>query len=164
MRHGGLSKTRTWCWLIVMLRVMLTVRQFRSLAGRSVIVTGGSKGIGKGIARVFAQCGARVVVTGRDAVALNAAVVELSAAGTVRGVCADVTSLADMRRAVDVAEAEHGGVDILCANAGIYPAARIADMTEAQWDEVCSEACVLRVAYLRRSDDRAWTRDCRWWM
>ena len=54
---------------------------FASIEGKSVVVTGASKGIGKGIARVFAAQGARVLLTGRDAAAGNAAVDEITGAG-----------------------------------------------------------------------------------
>ena len=57
---------------------------FTSLAGRSVIVTGGSRGIGKGIARVFANAGASVLIAGRDLEVARAAAAELS--GTVSAV------------------------------------------------------------------------------
>jgi 3-oxoacyl-[acyl-carrier protein] reductase len=55
---------------------------FTSVAGRSVIVTGGTRGIGKGIARVFVRAGANVLVTGRDESVAEAAVDELSSLGT----------------------------------------------------------------------------------
>ena len=54
---------------------------FTSVAGRSVVVTGGTRGIGKGIARVFARAGANVLVTGRDADVARAAADELGALG-----------------------------------------------------------------------------------
>ncbi|MEL6268115.1 MAG: SDR family NAD(P)-dependent oxidoreductase, partial [Pseudomonadota bacterium] len=52
-----------------------------SIAGRSVLVTGGSKGIGKGIAQVFARAGAKVMIAARGEEAAKAAVAELTAAG-----------------------------------------------------------------------------------
>ena len=53
---------------------------FTSIAGRAVVVTGGTRGIGKGIASVFARNGAKVLITGRDAEAARAAAEDLQAA------------------------------------------------------------------------------------
>ena len=68
---------------------------FSSIAGRSVLVTGGTKGIGKGIARVFASAGAHVVITGRDEGSAVAAASELTAlgGGTVTYVLGDVAQV-----------------------------------------------------------------------
>ena len=126
-----------------------------SLKGRSVVVTGGSKGIGKGIARVFAKAGARVMIAARHLDEAEAAAKELGASA----VAADVTKLADMEAMAKAASDRHGGIDVLCANAGIFPQAKIEDMTSAQWDEVLDtnlkgtfhavKACV---PYLKKSD------------
>ncbi|MFF4778216.1 3-oxoacyl-ACP reductase FabG [Microtetraspora fusca] len=105
---------------------------FTSVAGRSVVVTGGSKGIGKGIARVFARAGARVLIVGRDEDGLKAAAEELGATYVV----ADVSRAADCARIAEAAVERHGGVDVLCANAGIFPDRKLADMTETDIDEV----------------------------
>ncbi|AIY18888.1 3-oxoacyl-ACP reductase FabG [Pimelobacter simplex] len=102
---------------------------FTSLAGRSVVVTGGSKGIGRGIATVFARAGARVLVTGRDEAALEAACAELGAGASY--VVTDVSSREDCDRMAATAVERHGGIDVLCANAGIFPAARLDAMTAA---------------------------------
>jgi len=108
-----------------------------SIAGRSVIVTGASKGIGKGIARVFASKGAKVLVVARDLKAAQAAADQIKSAGGQATPCAaDVTSQADMERMAAMAVDKHGGIDVLCANAGIFPAAKLKDMTAEQWDEV----------------------------
>jgi 3-oxoacyl-[acyl-carrier protein] reductase len=108
-----------------------------SIAGRSVIVTGASKGIGKGIARVFASKGAKVLVVARDLKAAQAAADQIKAAGGQATPCAaNVTSPADMERMAAMAVDKHGGIDVLCANAGIFPAAKLSDMTAEQWDEV----------------------------
>lgn len=108
-----------------------------SIAGRSVIVTGASKGIGKGIARVFAAKGARVLVVARDAGAAQKTVDEIKAAGgQAAALAADVTKLADMERMAETAMKQHGGIDVLCANAGIFPAAKLTEMTPEKWDEV----------------------------
>lgn len=108
-----------------------------SLKGKSVIVTGGSKGIGKGIARVFARHGAKVLVTGRELKAAEAAAQELVAAGgTASGLGADVTRLEDMEKMAQAAAERHGGLDVLCANAGVFPQVKMEDMSPETWDEV----------------------------
>ncbi len=105
-----------------------------SVSGRSVLVTGGSKGIGKGIARVFAQAGAKVAIMARHGDQAAEAAKDIGHGAF--GIAGDVTSLDAMKNAVaDVAQ-KNGGLDIVCANAGIFPPARLEEMTEAQWDEV----------------------------
>ena len=109
---------------------------FTSIAGKSLVVTGGSKGIGKGIARVFAAQGARVLLTGRNKADGNAAVDEItSAGGKAAFIEGNVSSWDDMQAMAALAVELHGGVDILCANAGIGPFASIVDMTLEQWEE-----------------------------
>jgi 3-oxoacyl-[acyl-carrier protein] reductase len=112
---------------------------FTSIAGRSVVVTGASKGIGKGIARVFAKAGGKVLVVARDQAAAQKTADEIEAAGgTAAGHAADVRKPEDMERMAAAAEKLHGGIDILCANAGIFPAAKLTEMTAEKWDEVLS--------------------------
>jgi 3-oxoacyl-[acyl-carrier protein] reductase len=106
---------------------------FTSIAGRAVVVTGGTRGIGKGIAAVFARAGARVLITGRDEAAAKAAASETGAAGYA---IADVASAAGCARVAEIAAELLGGTDILCANAGIFPDARLEDLTEADIDLV----------------------------
>jgi 3-oxoacyl-[acyl-carrier protein] reductase len=110
---------------------------FTSIAGRAVVVTGATRGIGKGIARVFAGAGARVLIVGRDAEVAKATVAELSATGVeVSYVLADVSRREDCQRIAATAAERFGGIDVLCANAGIFPAARLAEMTDENIDEV----------------------------
>ena len=106
----------------------------QSLKGRSVIVTGGSKGIGKGIARVFAQAGAKVAIMTRHGDQAEAAAKEIGHGAF--GLDGDVTSLASMENAMREIDKRNGGLDVLCANAGIFPSARLEEMTSEQWDEV----------------------------
>ena len=108
-----------------------------SLKGRSVIVTGGSKGIGRGIARVFARTGVKLTIVGRDRAALDTAVAEMNAAGaTARGVICDVSNFDQVQRMTDEAAEAQGGLDIVCANAGSFPQVKMVDMTPDDWDQM----------------------------
>ena len=111
---------------------------FTTLEGRSVIVTGGSKGIGKGIARVFAREGANVLIAARDETVLQQAVADLSSEGRgrVESVVADVAKVADCRRLAETAVDRFGGIDVLCANAGVFPDKPFVDLTEEDVDAV----------------------------
>lgn len=106
----------------------------QSLNGRSVVVTGGSKGIGKGIARVFAEAGAKVVIVARHGDQAEAAAKEIGHGAF--GLAGDVTLLASMESVMKTTADRNGGLDVLCANAGIFPPAKLEDMSTEQWDEV----------------------------
>jgi 3-oxoacyl-[acyl-carrier protein] reductase len=109
---------------------------FTSISGRSVLVTGGTKGIGKGLAAAFAAEGANVMIVGRDREAGERAAAELSASGKVAFEQGDVGSAASCTAVVAAAEERHGGLDIVCSNAGIFPSARLEEMTPEQLEEV----------------------------
>jgi len=117
---------------------------FESIRGRSVLVTGGTKGIGKGIAAGFANAGAQVVVTGRNAASgeqaaeqlTAAAATKLPAGGKVSYVCGDVSDHASCQAVVTATVGKHGGLDVVCCNAGIFPASPLDEMTPAELDEV----------------------------
>jgi 3-oxoacyl-[acyl-carrier protein] reductase len=110
---------------------------FNSLQGRSAIVTGGSKGIGRGIAETFAAVGVDVLVTARNEADLEATVSGLSAQpGKVSAVRADVSKPEDCRRVVETAVERHGGLDIVCANAGIFPSGRLEELTPDDIEQV----------------------------
>jgi 3-oxoacyl-[acyl-carrier protein] reductase len=106
------------------------------MAGRSVIVTGASKGIGKGIARVFASKGAQVLLAARDLAQVQTAAAEICAGGGIASAAAvDVASPEDTARMAKTAVERYGGIDIVCCNAGIFPAARLGEMTVSDWDQ-----------------------------
>lgn len=124
-----------------------------SIAGRTVIVTGGSKGIGKGIATVMAKAGANVMVVARGEDAAAKTVEELRAAGgTAKMHLCDVTDWDAVQAMVAETVSEFGGLDILCANAGIFPQTKMVDMDPSEWDHVigtnlkstflCVKACI----------------------
>lgn len=103
-----------------------------------VLVTGGSRGIGLGIARVFARAGSSVAVSARSVEDLDRAVAELDGLGdgTVLAVPGDVADRRGAQTMVAAAVDGLGGLDVLCANAGIFPEARLAAMTEDDLDLV----------------------------
>jgi len=105
-----------------------------SIAGRSVIVTGASKGIGKGIARVFANQGAKVLVVSRTLDEAQAVAEEIGNGAS--GFSADIASWEQSQAMAEAAVERNGGLDILCANAGIYPQTNIEDMDVQEWDQV----------------------------
>jgi 3-oxoacyl-[acyl-carrier protein] reductase len=117
---------------------------FTSISGRSVLVTGGTKGIGKGIAAGFANAGARVVITGRHrdtgeraAEVLSADAADLhTTGGKVSYLTGDVSDPASCAAIVAATVELHGGLDVVCCNAGIFPAAPLTEMTPAELDEV----------------------------
>jgi 3-oxoacyl-[acyl-carrier protein] reductase len=135
------------------------VSMFTPIDGRTVLVTGGTKGIGKGIAGVFARAGANVVVSGRDAEMGEAAVRDLSGqGGEVAYVSGDVGKAADCERVAAETAARFGGIDVVCANAGIFPDVKLADMTEEDIDSIFAtnvKGCMLTVKacvpYLERT-------------
>ena len=104
---------------------------FTTLKDRSVIVTGGTKGIGRGIARAFAKADADVLITGRDEASAMSCTEELSSlgAGRIAYFLGDVASQEDCKAMAAAAVGEFGGIDVLCANAGVFPSSRIEDMT-----------------------------------
>uniref|UniRef100_A0A450UJ83 3-oxoacyl-[acyl-carrier protein] reductase n=1 Tax=Candidatus Kentrum eta TaxID=2126337 RepID=A0A450UJ83_9GAMM len=118
-----------------------------SFKGKSVIVTGGSKGIGRGIAEAFANRGAHVMIAARGEEAAEKACEELSGKGgrVEYGKC-DVSDWDSVRSMVETTARAFGGVDILCANAGVFPQTKIVDMEPSKWDRVMGTN--LRSAFL----------------
>ena len=115
-----------------------------SLNGKSVIVTGGSKGIGKGIAAVFARTGAKVTIAARNEDDLKTAAADIE--GNVRTEVCDVADWDSVKAMVDSVATAQGGLDVLCANAGAFPQTKIVDMDPSEWDSVL--ATNLRSSFL----------------
>jgi meso-butanediol dehydrogenase/(S,S)-butanediol dehydrogenase/diacetyl reductase len=105
-------------------------------SGKTVVVTGASRGIGAAIARRFAREGAAVVVSANEPQAETVAAEIAASGGNAVSQFADVTKKADVVALYDAAERAFGGVDISVQNAGVITIARIEAMTEAEWDKV----------------------------
>src|SRR5262249_20759021 len=114
----------------------------RLLEGRRALVTGGGAGIGAAIVRALAREGARVCVTDLDGEAakkladsVGGGAIPRSSPGTEHlSFRLDVTDAGETDRVFDAAIAAFGGLDIVCANAGISSMNRVVDLTEEEWD------------------------------
>ncbi|MFF4833876.1 SDR family NAD(P)-dependent oxidoreductase [Streptomyces sp. NPDC001315] len=108
------------------------------LDGRSVIVTGGSSGIGRAAALAFAAEGARVLVADLNAEGAEAVVKEIEqAGGTAVAVTGDLSEQAVVDQVAATAVERFGGVDVLVNNAGIMDRmSALADVSDAEWERV----------------------------
>ena len=103
------------------------------LSGKIAVITGGNSGIGLATAKLFANEGAKVVITGRRQAELDAAVAEIG--DNVVGVQGDVSNLADLDKLYAEVSAKFGHIDILFANAGIAELAPIGAVTEEHFEK-----------------------------
>jgi len=109
----------------------------KALAGRVALITGGTRGIGLASARLLAEDGASMVVSGRDAGRLDAAVKELEALGVAAlGIAADAAKREDCDRLVDAAKERFGRIDVLVNNAGMTRDQLLVRMKDDDWDQV----------------------------
>ena len=104
--------------------------------GKTAFITGGSRGIGLGIARAIAKEGGKLALIDVDEPSLKAARAELSKATAVEVFVLDVRDREAYARVADEAEARLGPVTILCNNAGVAGAVNVANMTYQLWDWV----------------------------
>jgi 3-oxoacyl-[acyl-carrier protein] reductase len=107
------------------------------LKGQAALVTGGSKGIGKAVARGLAEEGVKVAICARDKASLEAAAGELARAtgAEIFAVAGDLTQPDDVQRIVDSTASHLGRIDVLVNNAGAAPGGEILDLTEEDWQK-----------------------------
>jgi NAD(P)-dependent dehydrogenase (short-subunit alcohol dehydrogenase family) len=106
------------------------------LAGKIAAITGGSTGIGRGIADLFVREGASVVLMARHADALEATVHELAAGPRATAVVGDVGSAEDAERLIRTTIETYGRLDVFVSNAGIHRVEPFLETTVDTWDEV----------------------------
>jgi NAD(P)-dependent dehydrogenase (short-subunit alcohol dehydrogenase family) len=107
-----------------------------SVAGKTVVVTGGTRGIGRMIAGGFVAAGASVVVASRKADAVEETVAALSLIGTCSGTVADLSTQDGARRLAEAVAADHDRVDVLVNNAGATWGAPLTEHDPASWERV----------------------------
>jgi NAD(P)-dependent dehydrogenase (short-subunit alcohol dehydrogenase family) len=109
-----------------------------TLSGKSALITGGSRGIGRAVALAYAREGARVLICGRSAADVETAVNEIhKSGGEAHGAAGDVGSLTDVQRIVRLAVERYGAIDILVNNASLVgPRSPIATYPIPDWEEV----------------------------
>lgn len=116
---------------------MINHTQTQRLKDKIAVITGASKGIGKGIAEVFAMQGAHVILVSRSEQPLKALEAHIQAqGGKVSSFVADISREEDMQNMAATVVKYHGRIDILIQNAGIYPFSRFENMTTEEWHHV----------------------------
>ena len=110
---------------------------FTSISGRTAVVTGASRGIGKGIARRLGEVGCNVLIISRSQDAAESVANEIKTAGGKASAAAiNVADPGQASRIAEIAIDRYGAIDILCANAGIFPASKLERMTAEEFDDV----------------------------
>lgn len=107
-----------------------------AFAGKQVLVTGGSRGIGRAVSLAFARSGARVAFCYQSDPVAAAEVQQMGEGLQIEAYQADVADPAAAAALVAQVEERQGKVDVLVNNAGVFPAAWVVEMTDADWDKV----------------------------
>lgn len=107
----------------------------RSLNNKTAFITGGSKGIGYGIAESMLKEGMKVAITGRNQTSVEEAVAKLRTLGDVIGIACDVRNFSAQEEAVKSIVKEWGQLDVLIANAGVGHFGSIMDISTEVWQE-----------------------------
>jgi NAD(P)-dependent dehydrogenase (short-subunit alcohol dehydrogenase family) len=105
-----------------------------SIAGKTALVTGGSRGIGLMIARGYVEAGARVYISSRKADVLDEVAAELSKVGECHAIAADLSAEAECRRLAEAIAARESSLDVLVNNAGATWGAPLEQFDEAAWE------------------------------
>src|SRR4051794_14384939 len=109
----------------------------QELAGRTAVITGGARGLGWAIARLFAERGAAVAIVDLDGAGASARAEELTkSGGRALALAADVSDVIAVGDALDAVTASLGAPHILVNNAGIDTTSTLADMPPEMWDEM----------------------------
>ena len=116
--------------------MLRTMNELFSIAGKTAVVTGGSRGIGLMIARGFVEAGARVIISSRKADVCDEVAAELSKLGECEAIPADLSSEAECRRLAEAVAARLSSLDILVNNAGATWGAPLDQFDEAAWERV----------------------------
>ena len=116
--------------------MLRTMNELFSIAGKTAVVTGGSRGIGLMIARGFVEAGARVIISSRKADVCDEVAAELSKVGECEAIPADLSSEAECRRLAEAVASRLSSLDILVNNAGATWGAPLDQFDEAAWERV----------------------------
>ena len=134
------------------------------LSGRAALVTGGSKGVGLGVALRFAASGADVAIVarGREALDAAAAAIKGEARGRLLAVQGDVARMEDIQRTYDEAMRAFGRIDILVNNAGVSRSAPFEQVTDEMWREDFDQKLFAAIRLTRlvwpQMQERRWGR------
>ncbi len=115
----------------------MKIQEMFDLSGKVALVTGGGRGIGKTIAEVYGEAGAKLIITGRRSEWLDPTIAEFKAKGyDCMSIVADVSKAADVERTVATTLEKYGQIDILVNNAGQTWGQPTEDMPLAKWDQI----------------------------
>ena len=110
------------------------MKKILKLSGKIAIVTGGSRGIGFATAKIFAENGAKVIITAKDSKRLEKSVSEIP--NTI-GIAADIRNENDVKKVVEQTIKKFGKLDILVNNAGVFPKIKqLHEIDESEWKDV----------------------------